>query len=764
MAVELCKVTLWLEAINPGKPLSFLDHHIKSGNSLLGTTPALLAAGIPDTAYTPLTGDDKKTATSWRKLNAAQRDGQQDLFGGSTTDSLEGILWEWSRKISDAADASRTLADVEWSRRRYAELERSKEVGRAHLRADGWCAALLGAKLSNHPPIVHDTLSQLATGKPAQPVQEMVEHAARRHRLFHWHLEFPEIFGSQGDSGHRGAGFSAVLGNPPWEQVKVKEREFFDSRDSDIAKVTNASQRKDRIGQLQFTNPPLYLQFYETRKKAEREIHFYCNSGRFPLAGRGDVNTYSLFIELARFLVDSRGMVGLLAPTGLATDSTTSDLFSDILASGRLAAFYDFENNAGLFTSVSPGIRFCAIGIAGDRRRVGSAPLAFALHKVSEAPTRAIQLAADEVLLLNPTTGTLPMFPTARDASITLEVYQRHGILQAEGPDGNPWSVRLRPGLYHMTSDSGNFVESATNDDLAASSHRMQPLYEGKLISHYDHRANYYSSDGTRTIATTLDQHRDPHWSARPRYLVRQFEAERRSSSRLARDGWHCSWALCWRNITSSSSQRVLMPSVVPVTTVGNSLQMMLVAEPMQIPLLQAVLSSLPLDYLARQKLSGNNLTLGLVKQLAFPRPQVFAAAPAWSDQPLSRWIRDRVLELAYTSWSMRIYAQEALGDFGGPFAWDEDRRRRISAELDAALMHTYGLLEDDAAHVLSSFEALQRAEEKACGSYMTMTLVLTAYRQMAKCAGRGTLFRSSLTPPPGRGPRHSADSLEVSR
>ena len=80
MSVELAKISLWMEALEPGKPLSYLDQNIRVGNSLLGVTPALLANGLPDEAFTPIEGDDRKVVSALKKQNAAEREGQGDLF------------------------------------------------------------------------------------------------------------------------------------------------------------------------------------------------------------------------------------------------------------------------------------------------------------------------------------------------------------------------------------------------------------------------------------------------------------------------------------------------------------------------------------------------------------------------------------------------------------------------------------------------------------------------------------------------------------
>ena len=106
MAVELCKVSLWLEALEPGKPLSFLDAHIKCGNSLLGTTPELAAAGIPDAAFEPISGDDKAVARDWRKINAGERAGQYSLFGAGLADPVAPA----GRRGASARGAARGLA------------------------------------------------------------------------------------------------------------------------------------------------------------------------------------------------------------------------------------------------------------------------------------------------------------------------------------------------------------------------------------------------------------------------------------------------------------------------------------------------------------------------------------------------------------------------------------------------------------------------------------------------------------------------------
>ena len=170
MAVELCKVSLWLESNTPGKPLSFLDHRIICGNSLLGTTPRLLAEGIPDAAFKPLTGDDKDHVSALRKANKKER-----------KDRSQGVLTlDWSA-FSDAAHlatglhridaaADDTAEQVAAKQEEYARLRASAPAEKAKLIADAWCAAFVARKTATDPPITDTTLRALQARSPDQLV------------------------------------------------------------------------------------------------------------------------------------------------------------------------------------------------------------------------------------------------------------------------------------------------------------------------------------------------------------------------------------------------------------------------------------------------------------------------------------------------------------------------------------------------------------------------------------------------------------------
>lgn len=773
MAADLAKVSLWLTAMSPGRPLSFLDHHIKVGNALLGTTPALLHAGIPDAAYVALTGDDKQIAASWRKRNAAERAGQGDLFDDAGVDvDLTGLL-TGTIEVGDRAATATTVDEVAWAAQRYADLQADPDTVRARRVADAWCAAFLGPKTVDAEPITQRTLAALAEGTAHEHVVTGVEEIARRHRLFHWHLEFPDIFTvPEGEPGNGPygwtGGFLGTAGNPPWERVKLQEQEFFATREPAIAEAKNAAARKKAIAALADTDPDLLTEFNAARRKSEAESQFLRGSGRYPLCGVGDVNTYSVFAEHFRATLAPKGRSGIITPTGLATDSTTAAFFADTVAAQRLAAFYDFENEAKIFPGVTNKFRFAVSSMTGGER-VSDVRLAFYIRFVAEATSRCFALAADEVLLLNPNSGTLPVFRSRRDAEVTLATYRRHPVL-IQDRGANPWGLRFAR-LFDMANDSGLFHTAsdlaghgATFDGWAWSrgDDRWVPLYEAKLLSHWNPRFSTYAEASQAQLNKgTLPQHAvgqldDPLLESLSQYWVEESAVHRAIPAE-----WDRGWLLGWRDMASGVNERTFIPTVLPRAAVGHTFPIAFLRDPRQGPLLHAVWSSFVFDYLTRQKLSGSHLTYGLVAQLACPPPTAFDQIPPWSNASIEHFVRPRVLELAFTGHRLRPYAVDVVGaeltgqDPGSPFRWLPERRDQMRAELDAAMLHLYGLDRDAADHVLDSFFVVRKYEERDHGEFRSKRLVLTAYDAMQTAAATGVPFNSPLDPPPGEGPRH---------
>jgi hypothetical protein len=785
LAAELAKVSLWLEAVEPGKPLPFLDGHIKVGNSLLGSTPALLAKGIPDDAFKPLTGDDKPTTSALRKRSKGEREqaAQGELFDPTAIHVDTGTLTRWAEKV--AAEDDTTIAALHRRVAAWRALEESPELAHARLVADAWCAAFVWPKTPDAPPAVtHRVLMRLDEnpGAVREATRREVSRLAAGFQFFHWHLEFPEVFRTpdeQAAAEHPelgwSGGFSCVIGNPPWERVKLQEQEFFATRHPGIAGAPNAAARKRLIdalgvGDARPEERALLAEFHQARRKAEGESHLVRLSGRYPLCGQGDINTYAIFAETARNLLESRGHMGMVLPTGIGTDHTTREFFGDLVRRKALVAFLDFENEAHVLSqAVDHRVRFCLLTAGGRRVQVGRASFSFSVRHVEDLAARRFALPPEEILLVNPNTGTCPVFRSRRDAELTLGVHRRLPVLVRDGdPDGNPWDVSFLR-MLDMANDSGSF---RTREQLEAGGWHLDgnvfirdgarhvPLYEAKMVHHFDHRFGTYAgqTQAQANLGTlprpTPEQKNDPGFTVLPRYWVHEREIEAKLRRRSVSD-----WLLGWRDICRASDERTLIAGAIPTFGVGDKFLLMfphaaVAAGPPGI-LLQANLSSLALDYLTRQKLAGTSLKYFIVKQLPVIPPAPYDQPCAWVlGATLAAWVAPRALELSYTAWDMAPMAR-VLGHHGPPFRWDEERRALLRAELDAAYFHLYGLDREDTEYVLDTFRLVRMRDEKQHGEYRTKRLILDVYDRMAAAVAGKEPFDTLLNPRPGQGPTH---------
>jgi hypothetical protein len=756
MAVELCKVSLWMEAVEPGLPLTFLNSHIQHGNALLGTTPELMAKGIPDAAWDPIEGDDKKTASALKKRNKKAAEGQRslDTLWSKPSDAEAEVLARAVAELEAASDANpEALAKKE---SQWAGILGSAEYRHQKLVADAWCAAFVWPKqpgeLADVAP-TNELWRQLrdGQGQPPAVMTKTVGELAEQYRFFHWSLQFPQVFAK--------GGFDVVLGNPPWERVKLQEQEFFASRSVEIADASNAAARKKLIAQLPENNPQLWAGWCAAARRAEGESHMIRQSGRYPLCGKGDVKTYALFAEQNREVVGTRGRAGFIVPTGIATDETTAAYFRSLVDKGQLVALWDFWNSAqaAFFPGVGNRTLKFSLVILGNGARV--VQMAFFVQHVAELAQegRRYTLTPEDIATFNPNTRTCPAFRVKRDAEINLAMYKRAGILwrEADEENGNPWRLRFMR-MLDMANDSGLFRMRA---DLEPSVEYL-PLFEAKMVHHFDHRFGDYAdrqegSEDSQLPDVPLEKLQDPGYQTLPRYWVGRAEVE----ARLGNE-WKRAWLLGWRDITKTQNERTVIASVMPRVAVGHTTPLLMsAAEPRQTACLYACLCSFPLDYAARQKVGGTHLTYTYLKQLPVLAPATYESDAAWHHGTTPRdWLLPRVLELTYTAWDLQPFARD-VGYDGPPFRWDPERRFLLRCELDAAFFHLYGLSRDDTEYVMETFASydskgnlfagVKGKEVKAHGEYRTKRVILEIYDAMSEAARTGKAYQTRLDPPP---------------
>ncbi len=738
LAVDLCKVALWIEGYNAGMPLSFLDNHIKWGDSLVGVRDIGVLPAIPEGAYAPVTGDDRALAGQYRKLNRTAGE-QYSVFGAAGIDLQQHAADFRSLGLAE----ERTPYQVHQKEKAYQRLRSGADWWRDKVACDLWTAAFfLPIRPGRELPTSSTVEDYLANppGASGQLVGAAVE-VSEQHPFFHWPLEFPDVVA-------RG-GFDVVLGNPPWERIKLQEEEFFAARDPEIAHAQNKSARGKLIATLRERNPALATEFEAARHDAEAQSKFIRASGRFPLCGRGDVNTCSIFAETSRSLLRAAGRAGYIVPSGIATDDTTKYFFADLMEKRALVSLYDFENREKIFASVDSRMKFCLVTLSSGQQPVAAAAdFAFFLHRTEQLrdPERRFALSAEDMALLNPNTRTCPIFRSRRDAEITQAIYRRVPVLIKEGAEEeNPWGVRFTA-MFHMSNDSGLF---RTRTELEVEGWELQgnvfrrgearylPLYEAKMLHQFDHRWATY--DGLETRDMTLAEKSDPHSVALPRYWVPDREVTERLRGR-----WDRKWLLGWRDICRSTDERTMIAGVLPRVAVGNNEPLMLLSSrhALLAPLLATNLSSFVLDFTARFKVGGTHLNFFVINQLAVLPPERYDGALPWASHiKLRDWLTPRAVELIYTAWDMQPFARN-LGYDGPPFAWDPERRFQLRCELDAAFFHLYGIERDDVDYIMETFPIVKRKDEAKWGEYRTKRVILEMYDAMTQAMRSGASYQ----------------------
>ena len=570
MAVELCKVNLWLEALEPGKPLSFLDAHIQCGNSLLGTTPALIAQGLPDEAFIPLEGDDKAVVSDLKRRNKKERTGtgQQKQVKAIATPLFSGLGTSYGPLIDNLskefevleAVEDNTLAAIHAKETRYKAMHTSEGWRHAKLVADAWCAAFVWektkARLDDEEgamPITHDDIQRIIESPVliSPNVRIEIERLSESYRFLHPHIAFPHVFQPSSGAGDWAGGFDVVIGNPPWETLEMKEEEWFAVRDVRIANAPTASLRKRLIEKLAEENPELHRAYSVELRTAQGERHLIRSMGAYPLCATGKINTYSIFSELSRSLVQAHGRIGIIVPSGIATDDTTKFFFGDLVNSRTLVSLFDFVNDSGLFPGVGHGRqKFCLLTISGSEGPSNIPEFIFYAQLPEDLldEARRFTLSREDIEQLNPNTQTCAIFRSKVDAEVTKGIYRRIPVLirNAKGNEEevNDWSLSFSQGLFNMASDSELFQTSETlssegwtldRNAYVREGEKCLPLVEAKMLHHFTHRWGDYSMRAEGSLDTELPRIpasilANPEFVVQPRYWVPEREVKLRSA------------------------------------------------------------------------------------------------------------------------------------------------------------------------------------------------------------------------------------------
>ena len=754
MAVELAKVSLWLHTFTVGAPLSFLDHHLRCGDSLFGGRISHISDELAKLGGV-LYQNDLQRLDSARTLMTAI---------GNLTD-IDIAEAHHSKAMMDEAEFG--LAPI---KRTLDFLQAKRWASRAELIAyNSTWAGLLAQEYGENLIESVGTLAQRGIKLPGERHKNAIttfKNALKRadaEHFLHWEIAFPTVWLGAADGG-----FDAIIGNPPWGRIKLQEVEWFAERRPDIAMATKAADRKKLIADLQKNADPLWLEYCQASENAEISSKVVRQYGDYPLLSGGDINLYSLFVERASHLIKPTGIVGLITPSGIAADLGAAAFFRTLTspiststitavchsdesqnltvlnqesvekgmlnqvqhdnevdavqhdgdgvattkkAGARLAALFDFENKKVFFPDADSRFKFSALIFGGKNRSFDISRCAFYLHNIKELETvdatgkhtRILELSAADFSAVNPNTGAAPIFRNARDAQITTAVY-RHQPVLVDKRDGQNikkvWPVRYAT-MFHMTNDSHLFMRQLdlqTQGWYPVGENRWKkgeaeavPLYVGRMIYHYDHRAASVATNeenlkvATNSDFTTDAEKANPDFYPTPQYWVATSDIPQKDK----RD-----WVISFRDIARATDARTMIATISPTVAAGNKLPLLrLVLESSNAeytkfaPLLLANLNTYVFDFVARQKTQSTSMNWYIVEQLPLIKPEQFESL--LSHQNIADYIRAEVLHLTYTANDLAPFARDmgyvnADCTVKAPVLWNSVDRLHRQCRLDA--------------------------------------------------------------------------------
>lgn len=762
LAVELARMALWLEGFAEGKPLSFLDHHLIVGNSLLGVFDLKeVSDWVPDAAYaTGLTAsfggtrnkvDDKAVCQALKKANASDRQSinrtmdtlhySEDLFLPKDCTDLLGHL---------ESMASERLSDEKAKAATYARYRSDIADNRVTAVCNLYMSAFLCPKNEMTRALVptSGTLFRVYSDGDTNQDREQIKLAkevCRSSYVLHWPLVFPQVFAA--------GGFDCVLGNPPWEKAKVEDKKWFANRYPAIADAQTSTKRAKMIEALSYgqmatdflglapseeqsaAEKALFEHYQDARQTAAAASNFCHLSdeprshGRFPMTGTGDTNLYAYFAELATALVKKNGAVGLVVPAGMITDDATK-AFSQTVFNGRVASAYHFNNTEKLFP-IDSRYSFVLLTLRSSEK----ADCVFYATRLEhlDDKRRHVTFEPGDLKRFNPNTQTCVLVRTEADVEICRKLYQAAPVLVNENEsDGNPWGIRtLR--MFDMSNDSDLFHTAKDSDDLV-------PLYEGKLFHQFDNR--WATFDGTKNSKgelverdVTQEEKADPGFAITPRYWVRKADVQARYVDRQGRRWWNEPWMLAFRDVSRSTDERTVVSMVTPSCYgAGHTAPLLYPKVPVNLAAcLLENLNSFMVDYVLRIKQSSAHVSLFYLWQLPVLWPSQYKKADV-------DFIVPRVAVLTRNSEEINAIW---LTDYPA-YSFQEPRDRlKIRAELDAYYARLYGLTRRELEYVLcpkdvmgadfpsETFPGLAKKEAKLYGEFLTKRLVLEAYDKL---------------------------------
>ena len=385
LAAELTKLSLWLDSFTIGVPLTFFDHHIRNGNSLIGLRHIE------------------------QNINA-----RLDDYVDKTIQQGNDII----SAISKRSDT--TLSEIKADQNDYIEFQNTIHSKKRDY--DIKCAKFIHKEKSR----IRDRLSDTAAVS-----------LSKKYGAFHWELEFPEAFTSTQ------RGFSLVIGNPPWEAIKPSDDEFFSRYWEGFRALTNKSDKK-KIKNKLLKNPDIKERFDDYLEDIRGQSRFYKESGQYVKRGSGDTDMWKLFLERMMSVVADGGVLSVVLPSGILTNAGATALRKAMLGM-RIISMYEFENRKKIFSAVDSRFKFVLLTL----QKVKPADTFHAifyqhdydvLTKQTDLPL--LDISVELIKNISPESMAIPEFRTSEDVAILASVYGRHGRVR-DGLDNGRYTIEF---------------------------------------------------------------------------------------------------------------------------------------------------------------------------------------------------------------------------------------------------------------------------------------------------------------------------------
>ncbi len=641
-ATEIAKLRLFLALVSAARtvdelePLPNIDFNIMAGNSLIGLLE------VDATRF------DEQSKTI-------------DMLQGQKASEYRTILAEKNRLIKVYRHTSSLTDDLHNLR---DQIDAHK--GQAYTALDD---------------ILLDEFNRLgiryeqaqAKGKPIKRALTLAD--IQRLAPFHWGYEFDEIMA-------RG-GFDIIIANPPWEIFKPQAKEFFADYSDTITKNKMTIKDFEKELTVLLKNPTVAEAWARYQSQFPYLSAYYRNAPQFAnqismVNGKKsgtDINLYKLFTEQAFRLLRPNGECGIVIPSGIYTDLGAKQLREMLFNHTQITGLFGFENRKTIFEGVDSRFKFVVMTYrkGGKTERF---PAAFMRHDVKDLErfprADSLQLDVATIRKLAPDSLSIPELKSEQDIQIVHKM-SHFPLLGATLKD--KWNVKLTR-EFDMTNDSHLFKQTPAEGRL--------PLYEGKMIHQFTHQ-----------------------WG-KPKYWLDEAEARTALLGRKRDTGQtldYQTYRLGFRDVAASTNERTMMMTVLPKNVYCNhKLPTGLIFKNNNPDyysqlILCALMNSMMVDYLARQRVTAN-LTFVILYQLPIPR---LMAGDRFFDE-----LVERAGKLICTTPEYDALAKEV--GLGGYQVREEGERARLRAELDGMVAHVYGLTEAEFQHVLSTFPLVSEA------------------------------------------------------